>query len=305
LKDVGAPSLSIAVLRRGQILHSGHYGNAGPESAYQTGSLGKHFTAALALLLSKRPGGLDSSVAAYLPELPQGWDGITLRHLLSHTAGVPDAAYDSLDLACDYTDLEIVRAIASDATLEFLPGSAFRYSNAGYVLAGIAIGRSAGAFYGDLLRDLIFAPLNMTTATTNLPGAPVGHERSGGGLTQASYVSPTLNRLADGGITLRLADLVRWEGALSGDWGASVAEMFVETRLHSGEPSGYGLGWFLSVGDRGRVAEHDGMWQGFSTAMVRQLDEGMSAIVLADVDDFDAMNLARRLVADPGDLAGL
>jgi CubicO group peptidase (beta-lactamase class C family) len=180
--------------------------------------------------------------------------------------------------------------------LEFLPGTAWSYSNAGYVLAGIAIGRSTGAFYGDLLRELVFTPLGMTTAATNLSGAPVGHVREDGTLVRAPVVSPTLNRLADGGLTLSLADLARWETALSGPWGAAVAEMFVETRLNTGARSGYGLGWFLSASDRGRIAEHDGLWQGFSTAMIRHLDEGLSAVVLADVDDFDAANLARSLV---------
>jgi CubicO group peptidase (beta-lactamase class C family) len=294
-----APALSIAVLRRGALLHAGHYGNARPQTVYQTGSLGKQFTAALALLLAARGDGLglDAVVAPHLPELPPSWSGITLRHLLSHTSGMPDAGYDSLDLARDYTDSEIVAAIASTAALEFPPGGAWNYSNAGYVLAGIAIGRSTGAFYGDLLRDLIFIPTEMTTALVNSPAAPVGHTREGGSVVAASYVSPTLNRLADGGISLTLADLVRWEGALAGPWGARVAEMFVETRLTTGAPSAYGLGWFLNVTDRGRVAEHDGMWQGFSAAMVRHLDDGLTAIALADIDDFPAAQFARALIA--------
>jgi hypothetical protein len=110
-------------------------------------------------------------------------------------------------------------------------------------------------------------------------------------------ISPTLNRLADGGLCLSLLDFVRWEAALSGDWGARVGEMFIETKLTTGERSGYGLGWFLSLSERGWVAEHDGSWQGFSTAMVRHLDEGFSAVVLADLDCFDAANLGAKLVA--------
>ena len=68
-------------------------------------------------------------------------------------------------------------------------------------------------------------------------------------------------------------------------------------RLSNGRPSSYGLGWFVSLSDRGRVVEHDGGWQGFSTAMIRYLDEGLSATVLADLDGFDAPNLAVRLAA--------
>jgi hypothetical protein len=96
---------------------------------------------------------------------------------------------------------------------------------------------------------------------------------------------------------LSLSDFARWEAALSNDWGARLAEMFVETRLSNGRPSSYGLGWFVSLSDRGRVVEHDGGWQGFSTAMIRYLDEGLSSIALANLDGFDAPNLALRLVA--------
>ena len=295
----GAPSLSVAVFWRGAVLHTGCYGNSRPEAVYQTASLGKHFTAALALLLAAHGDGptLDAPVARHLPELPKVWGGITLRHLFSHTAGIPAAGYDSLDFACDYTDSQIACAIASGGVLDFPPGTAWSYSNAGYVLAGIAIGRSAGAFYGDLLRERIFTPLGMTTATINSPSTPVGYVRENGQLAPASFVSPTLNRLADGGLCLSLLDFVRWEAALSGDWGAHVGEMFIETKLKTGERSGYGLGWFLSLSERGWVAEHDGSWQGFSTAMVRHLDEGFSAVVLADLDGFDAANLGAKLVA--------
>src|ERR1700760_2893278 len=100
---LAVPSLSVAVFRHGVLVYSGCFGLARPETAYQTASVGKHFTAALALLLAARGEGpgLDAPVPPFLPELPAPWSRITLRHLLSHTAGVPDAGYDSLDFARD------------------------------------------------------------------------------------------------------------------------------------------------------------------------------------------------------------
>jgi CubicO group peptidase (beta-lactamase class C family) len=291
------PALSVAVLRHGVLLHAAAYGSASLETTYQTASMGKHFTAALALILSasgELPG-LDELVAHALPEAPANWNGITLRHLLSHTAGIPAAGYESLELSSDYSDAEIARAIASGGQLRFFPGTGWEYSNAGYVLAGLVIGRMTGAFYGDLLRDRIFLPLGMATAGVTLPGAPPGFCRENGRLTRAPFVSPTLNRLADGGLTLSVPDLARWEAALCGEWGHRVGEMFTETRLTNGAGCGYGLGWFLRSTHRGRVARHEGGWQGFSTAMVRYLDEGISAVVLANLEDADAGKLAHAL----------
>jgi CubicO group peptidase (beta-lactamase class C family) len=259
--------------------------------------MGKHFTAALALLLcaSGELPGLDESITRVLPEVPSNWNGITLRNLLSHTAGIPAAGYESLELSTDYNDAEIAHAIASGGQLRFSPGTGWEYSNAGYVLAGLVIGRITGTFYGDWLRDRIFLPLGMTTAGVTLPSAPPGYCRDNGSLIPAQFVSPTLNRLADGGLTLSVLDLAPWEAALCGEWRHRVGEMFNETRLNSGAGCGYGLGWFLSSTGRGRVAEHDGGWQGFSTAMVRYLDEGISAVVLANVEDADAAGLAHAL----------
>jgi CubicO group peptidase (beta-lactamase class C family) len=292
-----APALSAAVLRHGILVHAAGYGYATVESTYQTASLGKHFTAALALLLcaSGEIPGIDESISHVLPEVPANWRGITMRHLLSHTAGIPAAGYESLDLSSDYSDAEIARAIASGGELRFSPGSGWEYSNAGYVLAGLVIGRLTGTFYGDLLQDRIFLPLGMTTAGVTASGAPPGYRRESGKQIPAPFVSPTLNRLADGGLTVSVLDLARWETALCGEWGHRVGEMFNETRLNSGVGCGYGLGWFLSSTHRGRIAEHDGGWQGFSTAMVRCLDEGLSAIVLSNIEDADAAGLAHAL----------
>ena len=296
-RDHEVPALSVAVLRHGVLLHAAGYGSASAESAYQTASLGKHFTAALALLLcaSGELPGLDVSLTHTLPELPPNWNGITLRHLLSHTAGIPAAGYDSLDFSADYSDAEITRAIASGGPLRFTPGTRWEYSNAGYVVAGLVIGRVTGTFYGDLMRDRIFLPLGMTSAGVTPAGASPGYCRDGASLIPTPFVSPTLNRLADGGLTLSVLDLARWEAAMCGEWGHRVSEMFEETRLNSGLGCSYGLGWSLSATPRGRVAEHDGGWQGFSTAMVRYLDEGLSAAVLANVEDADAPGLAHAL----------
>ena len=95
---------------------------------------------------------------------------------------------------------------------------------------------------------------------------------------------------------MSVLDFVKWESALSSAWGVAVSSMFDETRLVGGEPCGYGLGWVLTRSDGARIAEHDGSWQGFSTAMVRDLDQGTSAVVLANRDACDATALARALV---------
>ncbi len=292
-----APALSTAVFRSGDLLHAAGYGAATVDAVFQTASVGKHFTAALSLLLSasgELPE-LDAPILRCFPKLPETWQEISLRQLLSHTTGIPAAGYDGLDLSADYSDAAIADAIVAGGELHFPPGTAWEYSNAGYVLAGISIGRLTDRFYGDLLRERIFLPLRMTTAAVTAAAAPGYCRREDGSLVRAPYISPTLSRLADGGLTLSVLDFACWEAALCGEWGQRLREMFVETRLRSGAGCGYGLGWCLSLTARGHVAEHDGSWQGYSTSMVRCLDAGVAAVVLSNLEDADASGLAHTL----------
>jgi len=130
-------------------------------------SLAKTFTAALVLLL--RAEGiidLDVPVQHYLPELP--YPDITLRHLLSHSSGLP-AYYDYFEpfipagkVRTTETLLEIIAE--RKPPLHFRPGSAFEYSSFAYDLAALAVGRASDSTYGDLLRKRFFEPLGITSA---------------------------------------------------------------------------------------------------------------------------------------------
>ena len=78
--------------------------------------------------------GLDDPISRYLANTPKSWEGITVRHLVTHTSGLGDP-YEKLDLRKDYTDEEL---IALEATIPVLsaPGAKFAYSNMGYHLLG-------------------------------------------------------------------------------------------------------------------------------------------------------------------------
>jgi CubicO group peptidase (beta-lactamase class C family) len=160
LTQYNVPGLSVAVAKKGALIHAAGYGIANLEhgapatagTIYQTASVGKQFTAALILMLSERERlGLDEFVAPLFPEAESDWDGITIRHLLTHTSGISDAGLSELNYRLEYEDTEIVKALLL-SPLEFEPGTQWNYSNAGYILLGILIGRTMNCFYADLLR---------------------------------------------------------------------------------------------------------------------------------------------------------
>jgi CubicO group peptidase (beta-lactamase class C family) len=165
------PGLSLAVIKDGQIILAKGYGLANvelqvpakPETVFQSGSMGKQFTAtAVMMLVEEGKLSLDDKITKYFTDAPASWQNITVRHLLTHTAGTTDYPRD-FDLRRDYTEAELLRR-AQAIPLTFQPGEKWSYSNLGYVVLGILIHKVSGEFYGDFLQERVFQPLGMTTA---------------------------------------------------------------------------------------------------------------------------------------------
>jgi CubicO group peptidase (beta-lactamase class C family) len=314
------PGLSIAVTRDGEIVKAQGYGFANvehgvpatAETVYQSGSVGKQFTAALVMMLvAEGQLGLDDPLVEHLGGAPDAWSSISIRQMLNHTAGLSNAVYEKLDLRRDYTDDELVREISS-LPLEFAPGERWAYSNSGYVLLGILIGRVTGRFYGDMLAEKIFAPLGMTTArmideAAIVPNRAAGYALVGGELQNQAWVSPTFNRTADGALYLTVRDLAKWDAALRTDRlldGPARELMWTPAALADGGSAPYGFGWELAAPGGHRVVRHGGRWQGFSSHIARYVDVGVSVIVLTNLANASPGRIASGIagLVDP-DLA--
>ena len=210
MKAEKIPGLALAVMRDGKIVKVQGYGLSNvehnvpvkPETIFQTGSVGKQFTATAVMMLVE--GGkvsLDDKIFKYFPESPAAWKEITVRHLLTHTSGIPDYGSETkkmVNLRKDYTEDELVGRFAQ-YPLDFPPGSKWSYSNSGYVILGVLIHRVSGKFYGDFLQQHVFHPLHMDSThiiseadivPQSRRGLPAGQrraEKSGMGLTQAEH----------------------------------------------------------------------------------------------------------------------
>ena len=293
------PGMSIAVLVGDSVLMAQGYGWANLElgvpasdsTIYQSGSVGKQFTSALVLMLVEQGRlRLDDPIARYLPEGRQRWKGITVRHLLNHTSGIPDYTDSVVDLQRDYTDEQLVRAAAA-LPLLFPPGARWSYSNTGYLLLGVLIHRVTGTFYGDLLRDSVFTPLGMHTARVIseediVPNRAAGYRRVHGEIKNQTWVSPTLNMTADGSLYLCLRDYERWAVALNHRErpSARVLEMaWTPAPLSGGRTYPYGAGWFLVPQRNHQRIGHTGSWQGFQTSIQRYPEFDLTVVALANL----------------------
>lgn len=304
------PGLAVAVVKDGSPVLVKGYGLANvehdvpvtPETMFESGSLGKQFTAA-AVMLQVEAGrlSLDEPINTFFRGAPVGWRTITLRHLLTHTSGIPDYTVGTFDYRRDYDEDALVRE-AMELKLEFPAGTRRNYSNTGYVLLGVIVHKVSGQFYGDVLNARVFTPLGMTTARVISEAAIVKHRAAGyklreGVLENQDWVSPTLNTTADGSLYLSLRDYLAWDAGVRGRKVLSAeswAQVLQPVRLASGKAYPYGFGWGISERGGKPLHSHGGSWQGFQTQYSRFIGDDLSIVVLA--------NLAQ---ADPGHIADL
>lgn len=293
------PGVAVAVIRGGTVVSAAGYGLANVEhdvpvttaTIFQSGSVGKQFTAAA--VMSEVEAGrlsLDDSIRKHFPDAPASWQAITVRHLLTHTSGIPNYTDGRVDYRRDYTEDEL-RHFAYELPLEFAPGDWWNYSNTGYVLLGALVRKTSGQFYGDVLRERVFAPLGMKTARVIserdiVLNRAAGYDLVGGELKNQEWVSPSLNTTADGALYLSLDDYIAWDRGLRGRAlfsDASWDAMFEPVRMNSGRRQPYALGWSVERIAGQNVQQHGGSWQGFRTHIARYLGDDLTIVVLANL----------------------
>ena len=294
------PGISLAICRDGQVVRATGYGLANveldvatkPETVFQTGSVGKQFTAmAVMMLVDEGKLGLDDPISKYFPGAPATWQGITVRHLLTHTSGIKDwEGKTDIDYRKDYTEDELVQ-VAMKLPPDFAPGTQWSYSNTGYVLLGVLVHKASGKFYGDFLAERVFSPLGMESTrviseSDIVKNRAAGYTLEQGKLQNQEWVAPSLNTTADGSLYTTTLDLSKWDAAL---WSRrflkpeSYEAMWSPVKLQDGTSYPYGFAWSFDVQRREPVIEHSGSWQGFKTAIVRYPGHKLTVIVLANL----------------------
>src|SRR5262245_38444154 len=222
---------SVLVARGNDLLFNKGYGSANlewqipntPSTKFRLGSVTKQFTAASILLLEER-GKLkvEDPVKKYLPEAPAAWDKMTIYHVLTHTAGIPNFTsfpdYRSSEPFATTTAKLVERF--RDKPLEFQPGERMNYSNSGYVLLGYLIERISGQSYEKFVQENIFTPLAMKDSGYDSNSAVIarraaGYEPGPSGPVNAGFIHMSIPHAA-GALYSTTEDLLRWEQGLFG-----------------------------------------------------------------------------------------
>ena len=316
------PGIALGIVSHGTVVASRGYGMANVElrapvseaTLFQSGSLGKQFTAVLVMLqVEDGKLRLDDPLTRYFHDAPRSWQAITVRNLLNHTSGIADytdytteqarRGGPSIDLRRDYSEEELV-TLAYRLPLEFPPGSRWKYSNTGYLLLGVLVHKVTGRFYGGVLRDRVFVPLRMSTARVMSEADIIADRAAGyrlvkGELKNQEWVAPTLNTTADGALYLSMRDWLAWDRALRaqailqpGSW----AEVYTPVTLRNGTKYPYGFGWDVDAAKGQPFYHHGGAWQGFTTNISRYLADDLTIVVLTNLAEASPERFVKGIV---------
>jgi D-alanyl-D-alanine carboxypeptidase len=297
------PGLSLAVVKNGKVIKATDYGIGSvefdtrlqPDTVFQLFSTSKIFAGvAIMQLVDDGKLSLDTPVTEVFEDVPAAWKKIRIRHLLTHTSGLPSAnANPSLallrqDKASNLTAAELIKYVA-ELPLSFEPGEKHVYGQSSYILAGMIVEKLSQKTYADFLRDRVFAPLGMNS--TQFGGSdvfikrrpPMAYSREGGTFKTWNYPFAPKDYPA-AGLNSSTADLAKFFVAL--DAGKllkpdSLEAMWSEVKLNNGTEKGYGLGWTINEHKGRKVVGHEGggaIWAAHFPA------EHLSIIVLCNLN---------------------
>ncbi|WP_437618958.1 serine hydrolase domain-containing protein [Sorangium sp. So ce1151] len=292
---------------------------------FRVGSITKTLTAA-AILRLRDEGRLsiDAPAARYLPALAgvvyptRDSRPMTVRDLLTHSSGLPRlGVFSPASTARDVTEREIL-ATLDGFGLESAPGTETSYSNLGYSLLGLLVGRAAGVPYRRYVSDALLAPLGMRDAAWDAAQVPpdalaTPHVRAGGAMTP---IQPWRLGASEStaGLYASLSDMGRFIGFQLAAWPArdapetgalrrsTVRESHMMARNGSAFPAaggddGPGLGWHVREDcGLGHVVFHNGLIDGFSASVMLLPERGVGVVALTNVAGADLESLNEKVL---------
>lgn len=322
---------AIAVAEGGRIIYCKAFGYADMankeknnlNTLFNLCSISKQFTA-MGIMILKEEGKLtyEDKLEKYFPQLP--YPGISIRHLLHHTSGLPDYILPLLlswENESTPTNADAIQLLERDKPVRsFEPGEKFEYCNTGYMLLASIIEKVSGKTFENFLKEKIFRKLGMSRTTLYLRGItpsvpgnfakPYAYDTVRKTFVLTSeferykrQVTTLDGNYGDGGIYSTINDMLLWDNELKNCTlvkKETLDEAFTPGKDNAGKGTGYGFGWFI-VEDplQGKIVQHTGGWPGYRQAFVRYLDKDRTLLVLRNAEvDFRSIQIAVQNILD-------
>ena len=312
IAERGAPSVAIALVRGRDTITMRAWGKADieqdvsatPRSVYRIGSITKQFTSSAVMqLVEQGKVKLDDSIAAYLPNLPVAWRGVSVRQLLNHTSGIP--SYTGIGPTWvrrwgEEMNPDTLVALTGNLPMWFAPGTKWQYDNSGYVLLGMLIEKVTGRSWGTDLSERFLKPLGLNdtyncVATPIVPHRVRGYEPDGNGWINTPYLAMSQPYSA-GAMCSTVGDLAKWNRALhTGHVVSAASYALMTTPEGAAAKSRYGYGLTVdTVAGRSMIA-HGGGINGFITGNAWVPSAELSITVLANSGSAPSDELLKQL----------
>lgn len=232
------PGLAFGIVIHGKLVYANALGYSDAEkkiaattrSVFRIASMSKSFTA-MAILRLRDEGRLqlDDAAEKYIPELKftkkltEDSPPITIRNLLTHTAGFPeDNPWGDRQL--ERTDQEFIDFLKKGVSLSSVPGLNYEYSNMGFAMLGLIISRVSGIHYEDYIKTRIWKPLNMSNTYWEYADVPAAQLANGYRVENGNWVKqPILHKGAYGamgGILTSIEDFAKYMALHIAAWPA-------------------------------------------------------------------------------------
>lgn len=309
---------SALVAEKGNVILRKGYGLANmeweiantPDTKFRLGSITKQFTSMVIMqLVGEGKIKLDEKITTYLTDYRKDTgDKVTVRHLLSHTSGIP--SYTSLPgffrnvSRNPYEVSAFVKEYAS-GDLEFEPGTKWAYDNSGYFLLGAIIEKVTGKTYAEAVKERIFDPLGMKDSgydrfATVLPKRAAGYVLTPNGYENAPYLDMSIPYAA-GSLYSTVDDLYKWDRALYGD---KLLSAELKTTMFTPVLQNYAFGWGvrpMRLDDQKtevKTIGHNGGINGFNTVEIRMPETQDLVVLLDNTSRGDKLDDAARGIID-------
>ncbi len=295
---------TVLVSQNNEVIYRNSFGYAdfdkkellAPESSFYLASVSKQFTT-MAVMILKERGKLsyDDKLSDYFPDFPDYADSITIRHMMTHTSGIPDH-YRLNAYKAGLNNDDVYDILVKQKKLDFEPGSQYSYSNGGYVLLSMIVAKVSGQPFHEFMKTNIFTPLGMDNTLVYDRSEPEVTNRAIGYNANGKLDDYEIFTTGAGGLYSNIDDLFKWDQALNNDQLVSAEtlnEAYQSTLLSSGDTSYYGFGWGMD--QEKKWVGHSGGLSGFRTYIRRYLDTGDAFVLLTnkgDAVDIDGINTA-------------
>lgn len=253
-------SVAVYVKQGGEVISRG-YGKAKPDSVFLLASITKPMTATAVMILRDRGKlSLADPVRKHIPEFHGGdRDAVEIRHLLSHTSGLPDMLPENEALRKRHAPLSEFVAATSTTPLLFKPGTRMQYQSMGTLLAAEVVQRITARPIRDFLKEELFSKLGMASTSLGLGGRRIGDlvRSQVPEVTDWDWNSPYWRDLGApwGGAHSNAADVARllefFLHPRDSFIKASTARQMVANQ-NEGLKGGWGIGWMVKKGSFGK-----------------------------------------------------